>query len=375
MHRLIHFHTDHKFIHDTLKYNSELLENIIVFIGDADNAIINKLNNLKFEFYIFNESQVDNINNILPHYDGVVIYDLNNVNIQILERITRDKKVFLRLFGYELYKLKLNKFVSRATLRLFKPISLESYSFKNYLKKKVKRLLGIEFSFNYFEQKLLYSKIDAIILINKFEYQALQKYFYLPKFIQLPLTRELPKNLELSNKSNKLIIGNSRNIWNNHLDVFRIIKKSKRFDNYKFNLFFNYGADNDYTEKVRNKANQNSFVLIEDFLDIQEFSRVYNTATALIINSYRQHALGNILTAISSGTKVYLNRRSSTYKWLKHEGFYISEISELPRDIDNNKVRQTQKEFQHNANCYNQLKENYTQLDFIANVKAILEQE
>src|SRR5690606_10843771 len=127
------------------------------------------------------------------------------------------------------------------------------------------------------------------------------------------LTRETPKTFDLSNKMEEIIVGNSKHVWNNHLDVFRIIKKSKRFDNYKFNLFFNYGVDNDYTEKVRNEANQNSFVLIEDFLDIQEFSRVYNTATALVINSYRQHALGNIFTAILNGSKVYLNKKSSTY--------------------------------------------------------------
>lgn len=375
MYKLIHIHNDFKFFHDTLRYNNPLVYNEIIFIGEVDDLIIGRLQNLQLPYHIFNITEVDKILEMISVFDGIVFYSLNRIKIDILSKIDKNKKVFLRLFGYELYSLKRNKYLSKESLELSIPILLSKYSFKGYLKRKIKRKLGLEFRINLQQQKELYSKINAILLVNRVEYDELKKDFYLPKFIQVPLTRETPKISDLSNKKNEIIIGNSRSSWNNHLDVFRIIKKSKRFNDYKFNLFFNYGADNDYTEKVRNKANQNSFVLIEDFLDIQEFSRVYNTATALIINSYRQHALGNIFTAILSGTKVYLNKKSSTYTWLKQEGFYISEINELPRDIDNNKIMLTQEEYQYNINCYNKMRSNYTKINFIENVITVLKNE
>lgn len=140
-------------------------------------------------------------------------------------------------------------------------------------------------------------------------------------------------------------------------------------------LFFNYGSNNYYTDTVRREVNQKNIVLLENFLSIENFNKIYDNATALVINSYRQHALGNIFSALLSGTKVYLNKKSSTYKWLKHEGFIISEINELPRDIDNNKIMLTQKEYQHNVNCYNQMKANYTNINFIENIITVLKNE
>lgn len=375
MYKLIHLHTDFKFLHDTLKYKSPLIYNEIIFIGDVDDSIIEALEKLQLPYKTFNKTEVDKVIDIISFFDGVVLYGLDKIKSDLLIQFGENIKVFLRLFGYELYSLNSDKYINKKTLNLFDFLALKKYGFKTYIKRKIKRILRFKYMSNRERQKEIYSKIDAVLLHNQFEYDELRKYFYLPRFIQVPLTGETPKTFDLSNKMEGIIVGNSRSSWNNHLDIFRIIKKSKIFNNYKFLLFFNYGADNDYTEKVRNEANQNSFVLIEEFLDIQEFSRVYNTAAALVINSYRQHALGNIFTAILSGTKVYLNKKSSTYRWLKHEGFIISEITELPSDIDNNKIKLIIEEFQHNINCYNQIKDNYTNTNFVENVITILKNE
>ncbi|HUH52265.1 MAG TPA: hypothetical protein VLZ11_09200 [Flavobacterium sp.] len=375
MYKLIHIHTDFKFLQGVQNYTDATLYNEIVFIGEVDKATVSKLQSLKLIYHVFNESEINDQLALISGFDGVVLYGLNKSVIPLLEKIDKDKKVFLRLLGYELYTQMLDKFVSKNTLNQYRPITLKNYRFKDYFKKKIKRFLGFEYQINKHKQFDLYSKIDAIILLNKFEYEVLNKHFYLPKFLQLPLARELPNTFDLSNKINNIIIGNSRHMWNNHLDIYKIIRKSKKLENFEFVLFFNYGPDNNYTNAVREEVNHNNIVLIERFLDNKDFNRIYESAAALVINSYRQHAFGNIHTAILSGTKVYLNKKSSTYTWLTHEGFYISEINELPRDVDNNKIMLTQEEFKHNMNCYNQLKERYTHLDFIKNIKAILEHE
>lgn len=375
MYKLIHLHTDFKFLYETLRYKDESFYNEIIFIGDVDDSIIGILQNLQLPYKVFNKTETNKVVEVISSFDGVVLNGLGKTNVELLNFLDKNQKVFLRFFGYELYSLNSDKYISKKTLNLYDSIALRKYGFKTYIKRKTKRILRFKYKSNRERQKEIYSKIDAILLLNQFEYDELKKYFYLPRFIQVALTRETPKTFDLSNKKEVIIVGNSRHSWNNHLDIFKVIKKSRKFNTYKFILFFNYGANNDYAETVKKEATQNNFVLIDKFLDNIEFNDIYNNASAVIINSYRQHALGNIFSALLSGTKVYLNKKSSTYKWLKHEGFIISEITELPNDIDNNKIKLTIEEYQHNINCYNQMKANYTNIDFIENIITVLKND
>lgn len=372
MYKLVHIHTDFKFLHDTLRYKDSLIYNEIIFIGDVDDSNVNILQKLQLPYKIFNKTETNKVIEVISSFDGVVLNGLDKTKVELLDFLDKKQKVFLRLFGYELYKYKLDKFISSKTLNLSKPISYTKYGIKECLKRKIKRRLGLEFKVNLQQQKELYSKIDAILLVNQFEYDELRKYFYLPRFIQVALTKETPKLFDLSHKSDEIILGNSRNGWNNHLDILRIIKKTKKWKNYKWMLFFNYGSNNYYTDTVRREANQKNIVLLENFLSIENFNKIYDNATALVINSYRQHALGNIFTAILNGSKVYLNKKSSTYTWLKHEGFVIGEVSELSKDLKNENVKLTSEEHQHNLNCYNRMKNHYTNDDFIQNILAVL---
>lgn len=374
-HKLVHIHTDFKFLYETLRYKEDSFYNEIFFIGDVDEMTINKLENLNFPYRIYSFSEIDKIQETISEFDGIVFYSLDVIKIDILTKIDKNKKVFLRLFGYELYSQKLNKYISKNTLNLINPITFSNKDFRKNLKKIIKRILGFEYRVNQEKQKALYSKIDAVLLVNKFEYEELSKYFYLPRFIQVSLIKESPIKLDISTKNNSIIVGNSRNFWNNHLDVLKLIQKSKRFINYKFIVFFNYGDNNNYAQAVRKKADKNSFVFIENFLDINEFTEIYNCAAGLVVNSYRQHALGNIYSALLSGTKVYLNKKSSTFHSLKHDGFIISEVNELPKDLDCDNVKLTLEEYSHNVNCYNQVKNNYTNVSFIENIITVLKHE
>lgn len=375
MYKLIHIHTDFKFLHDSLRYTNSLIYNEIIFIGDVDDSIVDILQNLQLPYKVFNKAETNKVVEVISSFDGVVLNGLDKTKNNLLNQLDKDKKVFLRVFGYELYSLNSDKYISKKTLNLYDDIAFKKYGLKAYIKRKAKRILNFKYRINKRHQKEVFSKIVAVLLVNQFEYNELKKYFYLPKFIQVALTRETPKTFDLSIKKEEIIIGNSKHIWNNHLDIFKVIKKSRRFNNFKFILFFNYGVNNDYTEVVRKEANQNNFFLVESFLNSEEFNKFYDTAAALIINSYRQHALGNIFSALLSGTKVYLNKKSSTYRWLKHEGFIISEITELSNDIDNNKVKLSIEEYQHNISCYNQMKSNYTKINFIENIINVLKNE
>lgn len=373
--KLVHIHTDFKFLYETLRYKDDSLYNEIVFIGEVDEMTISKLDNLNFPYKIYSFSEIYKMHEIISEFDGIVFYSMDAIKVDILTKNDKNIKVFLRLFGYELYSQKLNKYISTSTLNLINPIAFSNNNFKKNLKKKIKRIFGFEYRIDIEKQKALYSKIDAVLLVNKFEYEELNKYFYLPKFIQVSLIKEPPINLKLSSKNNEVIVGNSRHLWNNHLDVLKLIKKSKRYINYKFIFFFNYGANEHYAQAVRKEAHEDCFIFIENFLDSDAFNEIYDSASALLINSYRQHALGNIYSALLSGTKVYLNKKSSTFQSLKHDGFIISEINELSKDLDQGDIKLTLEEYKHNINCYMRVKNNYTNVNFIENIITVLKNE
>lgn len=224
-------------------------------------------------------------------------------------------------------------------------------------------------------QKKRYRKIDRILLFNEYEYRQLGEYFHLPKALQVPLSRNNDKVDINTKKIDRIVIGNSKHIWNNHLDILSQLKNVKNIDNYQLFLFFNYGPANNYTAEVEKLASSfKNITLQEEFVNLTTFGIIYSEASAIVVNSFRQHALGNIFTAIFKGCKIYLNKRSSTYLWLKDSGFIISEISTLAEDVLNDRVKLSQSEMAHNIAAYFELRRQYTYTDFVNRIIKFIEE-
>lgn len=375
MYKIIHIHTDPKFFHDTQRFISNHIVNEIIYIGENTPPINQKLQSNGFKYIIFSENDILEMVDVIKKYDGVVLNDLNIIKKEIINKLKDNPiKIFVRLFGYELYTQLLNLYLSPTSLKYAMPINSKKYSVLSNFKQRIKRFCKIEFKVNKEKHNQIFKRVDAIFLLNEFEYAELKKHFYLPKLIPLHLRRENQDKINLSSKNNTIIIGNSRHFWNNHIDVFRLINKVEINKYINFVLFFNYGPINDYTKKIKSYASD-KFNFIEDFIDLNSFYDIYKKSSALVINSYRQHALGNIFSAILYGSKLYLNQKSSTYKWLVSEGFKINKITDLANDLKYNSITLTQQDYEHNIEVYNKLQQKYDQNKFILNVINILKNE
>lgn len=375
MHKLAHIHVDQKFTNDTVRYIDERLINEILFIGDFSKELESKLGklNLKYSIIPKTEESIPKIIAFLSEYDIIVINKLCNFNTKLLKAFPNHYKVFFRLFGYELYGKQAGRFISKRTKLAIYPIDINTRFF-SILKNFLKRYNFTEY-FGKNGHKRLYEKIDRILLVNRYEYQQLSKYFYLPEMLQLPLINTGDNVNINTKKANKIIIGNSKHFWNNHLDVLLQLKDVRNIDNYHLFLFFSYGSDNNYTAEVRKLSRTfKKITLQEDFLDLTTFETIFFDASAIVINSYRQHALGNIITAMFSGCKIYLNEKSSTYIWLKENHFIVSKISSLADDISNNKAKLSQNDMEHNIAAYFELQGRYTKADFINNIIKFIEE-
>jgi hypothetical protein len=362
---------------------NEDFSNEIIFIGGSNKETIDKLSNLPFPCKIFDETDVKAVIEYANKFDGIVFYNLDEIKVQILLHIKPAVKTFLRFFGYELYGIGAEYFLSAKTWNFFvKPQRTflgKLRAIYLFCKRKLKIMFNKEYDVQPDNQRKVYAKLDAVMMINRFEYLELSKRFYLPRLIELQFTNhenEIHQFKYNQDKSNKIIIGNSGHRWNNHIDVLDIIGNAKNESNTQFCLFFSYGTESIYSQEVRSLSNKvRNLSLIEEFLDKEKFEEIYSSAAALVINSYRQHAIGNIITGIKYGCKIYLNKKSSTYHWLISKGFLISEVGELRNDIESGNIKLTVEQQQHNFDSYLSVIKSYSVNDFLNNVRNVLENQ
>jgi len=144
------------------------------------------------------------------------------------------------------------------------------------------------------------------------------------------------KLIDKTTKDNNILIGNSATFSNNHLEIF---KKLKKFDlnNKKIIVPLSYGTEKDkygkYIAKVGYNIWRNNFIPLITFLEREQYNQYILDCGIVIFNHYRQQAFGNIITSIWLGSKVYMSERNPLYKNFVSEGLIIFSIE---KDLNKN---------------------------------------
>ena len=361
--KLVHIHTSYKFVSLSQYFKGNLFNDQIIIIQNQipyngkfkDSALLFKKNN----------QDIKKIVKICSEADLVVFYELDYIKSRIALALPEKVKIAWRFFGYELYGRAKHRFLSKKSILALKKDKNKLGEIKANLKSFYSKVIKGK------SDKLFYkalNRISFMLLTSKEEYSFLKQYWNsLPDFIQLPHLSE--KNLPIRKKYKPekpvIIVGNSKNIYNNHLDVIELIDKYAIEKNYRFVLLFSYGFENQYTEIIRNAVkNKSYYELIEDFMSIEKYKAFYNKVIALVINSYRQMAGNNIFTALGNGVKVYLNRRNVFYTWMKNEGFMIYTIEDFDADLQNNNLRLTDEITKYHVSQLEKFANKYTIEDF-----------
>ncbi|WP_343486614.1 hypothetical protein [Allomuricauda sp. d1] len=366
MKKIIHVHSDNKFIHDSERYTDESFINEIMILDSKNSS--NKEYHNKALFY---EPIPDNLNKILAvanSADALVIYNLDFFKSQIVNRVDKRVKIIWRFFGTELYSRKPHLYLSTKS---------KSFFVSRIVKSKVKST----FPFFFHYEKSFYRAIkrsDAITCTFKDEYEHLTRHWnHLPTLI--PLASEHHRNYSSKidfkldyPKKNIVVIGNSRAFYNNHLDSLELVQRSKHAQKLNIKVLFNYGTENTYTHEVRKRAKLAGVELIDSFIAPNKFIDFYGPVAAFINNSYRQLALGNVFMALHKGVKVYLNSKNPTYQWLEGEGLYIYNMEILENDLKTGQVYLAKSEIEHNLKGLKKLKEGQSKSDFTLQVLELL---
>lgn len=368
---IYHIHTDEKFVYGTRLFDFDFLQNHVFFIGDASSY--KGVNKAEVSFFSKGKVGLKQLIRECNEADIVVLYELNFLKSYIANRISKSTKILWRFFGTELYaRLRQEDIFSKQTLQFLGPAGGHHTSFTRRFLNPAKQWLKWQTTIEA-EFKEAVRRIDFFIGLSKDEHQYLKDRFpELPSFLQYPFLEENIDPIVARPSAKRIIIGNNKSAFNNHLDILDILETSANAHNLEYVLLFSYGVENEYTEEVRARAGRiKGVTIIEEFLDRGEFKKLYEEGCGLVINGYRQMAMGNIFIALRKGIKVYLNEYNVMHRWLRHEGFKVYDINMLEEDISNDNCRLSSVDVEHNRKQFVALVKKYNYGHFIEKIRQL----
>lgn len=353
--KLVHIHSDPKFIKEIAKYRTDYFDNVLIILGKKDSS-----NSQFHDYALFFEEKPSNISKIVKltfDADLVIINNLTRFKCRIVLEIPKRTKIAWRFFGHELYSRIPQKVLSPSTLRVLREDSRN----KNVLYLAAKKLRSTIFRRDILPEAIL--RLDLFLGLFVEEYNMLKKIWPdLPPFLMLGLRYE-KANYVSQDKHKYYIAGNSRNHFNNHIDIIELINEYRDLD-YKCKMLFNYGDNGFYADQIRKLVRLSNIELVEDYLPMTDFENLYKHASAMVINSYRQMAMFNTFCAIRNGTKIYLNNQNVTMHWLLTNGFIIKSINDFQQDLRTGNLALSVEEANYNIDRFNDLVRNHSLSEF-----------
>lgn len=131
--------------------------------------------------------------------------------------------------------------------------------------------------------------------------------------------------------SNNILIGNSADPSNNHLEILYKLSKID-LNNRKIYIPLSYGGNEVYKEYLIRKGREllgEKFIPLTDFMTLKEYNEILLSCGIVIFNHVRQQGVGNIISMGHLGAKIFLNPKSPVYETYKKYGIKIFDFSKL----------------------------------------------
>jgi len=348
MKKFIHISTDEKFINSAYWQFSKCFPEQNLFFILLDNVNENPtFVNLNSDF-IPVEKDPEVLVSILKNIDGGEIFIFHGLSysVSLVANILPAKyiKIWV-LFGKEIYSnplmFKQSQLYGPRTYKKFvKKSENESFviSIRKFAGKYYRRILGQVRGKNEVIKEAIQS-MDYCALPYQEEFQLIQRITRTDlkniKFSYYPIEKML-KDSSARVKSNNILIGNSASFTNNHLEVFEILK-TLPLKNQEIIAPLSYGNEDYGTQiaKIGNDFFGNKFFPLKEFLPLHEYNQHISRCGIVIMNHYRQQAVGNVFTLIWMGAKVFLNEKNTLYTYLKRIGIVVFSISQdlIPQNL------------------------------------------
>lgn len=127
--------------------------------------------------------------------------------------------------------------------------------------------------------------------------------------------------------SDNILIGNSADPSNNHLDSFCWLESQQvDLEGRKIIVPLSYGGNEEYKKKVLTAGRTafgDAFYPLLDFMLYPEYIEIVRSCRFVIMNHQRQQAAGNVFMALAFGATVFLNEETTLASGLISRGFHM----------------------------------------------------
>lgn len=278
--------------------------------------------------------------NNLANYKAIVTHNLStSAQVHIIKSAPVHVKIAWVFWGFEVYSRNehIKKCLGTQTRFIY-----NKYLFKQYLKAILKRITsGEKYARVYQVPKEIFKRVDFCLTDLKEDFELARKSFkcnfqwawYNYYSIEDTIGSLVDSNINGEN----ILIGNSSSTTNNHLETFKFLKKlniGKR----KIISPLSYG-DGGYGEFIQQEGKINfgeNFVPLTVFIDREEYNKILLSCSVVIMNHYRHQAMGNIITALWLGARVYLSKQTTTYLYFKRLGVHFYSIEDDLNPVNKN---------------------------------------
>ncbi len=153
------------------------------------------------------------------------------------------------------------------------------------------------------------------------------------------------------NEAINIIVGNSADPSNNHIEVLTKLADYKN-DDIRLLVPLSYG-DKKHAEKVISYGKnqfEDKFHPLTDFMPLDDYQKILCSADIAIFNHKRQQAMGNTINLLGMGKTVYIRKGVSQLKFLESLGIELRKLDDfdltcLPKESQKNNQKIVQQYF------------------------------
>jgi len=347
----------------------------IVLVWDDRLECVNIKNKTKVEIIKEGSEELDVLCDNLHKYKAIITNNLSTPSqVKIISNTNKNTQIFWVFWGFELYS-------SSKNVMAFLGSYTREYYKRQILLQTIRQILKLIFrgkriSANFQIHKKCFERVDFCITHIYEDYlyamRTLKSNFKWAWYNYYNIEETVGSLKEKLILGDNILIGNSASITNNHIEIFEILSKFN-LGNRKLITPVSYG-DTPYDELVKKKGADyfsDNFYPIVDFMERESYNQLLLTCNIVIMNQYRQQAMGNIITTLWMGAKVYLSKRSTSYHYLKRLGIHVFSVEDDLKIDNMDALKSLPKELvMHNKLI---LKEEYSKEKVLAKVKMIVD--
>ena len=217
---------------------------------------------------------------------------------------------------------------------LYKPYTRKMLNSQKRMLERVREMakvcLGVYFFHNRMYRRL-FDKISAISTVFPIEFHMMNlsgKCFFPFRYMFMELPNDfVPKEPTSLSAVPRILVGNSLDPTNNHIDILERLEKIGR--PIEALIPISYGGNERYKAALKKyvlKFQNVKTTFLETFMDREQYFNLVNTCCAAVFGHMRQQSAGNISHALKSGFDVYLYNESLNYAYFRGLGYNFFSI-------------------------------------------------